>query len=159
MAVNHLTYSKAGLCLTERCEGLRCEAYQDQVGVWTIGYGHTGPDVHPGLVITQATAEKLLEQDISKAAHSVNTLVTVPLTQAEFDALVDFVFNLGTGAFLKSTLLTRLNSSDFSGAAEQFAQWDHAGGKVVAGLLARRSQEASLFQTVAGSDMAPGSLA
>jgi lysozyme len=146
MGVNNLTYSKTGLCLTESCEACRCEAYQDQAGVWTIGYGHTGPDVHAGLSITEQQAEALLAQDVKRSAACVNASVTVALTQDEFDGLVDFVFNVGTGAFEKSTMLVDLNKGDFSAAAEQFQMWDHAGGKVVAGLLRRRTQEAQLFQ-------------
>jgi lysozyme len=155
MSVNNLTYGKDGLCLTEACEGLRCDAYQDQVGVWTIGYGHTGPDVHPGLSITQAIAEQLLAQDVSRAADCVNKALTVAVTQEEFDALVDFVYNMGTGAFLKSTMLADLNAGNFAAAAAQFQLWDHAGGKVVAGLLERRNQEAALFQSAGASSSSP----
>jgi lysozyme len=145
MGVNNLTYSKTGLALTEQFEGCRLTAYQDQVGVWTIGYGHTGPDVTPGLTITQQQAEDLLASDVSSAASAVNNFVTVQLTQNEFDALVDFVFNLGSGAFAKSTLLRSLNAGQFATAAAQFDEWDHAGGAVVAGLLRRRQAETNLF--------------
>jgi len=144
--VNNLTYGKDGLALTEQFEGLELTAYQDQVGVWTIGYGHTGPDVYPGLTITQNDATSLLLQDVNTAANCVNQLVTVPLTQDEFDALMDFVFNLGTHAFAGSTLLRLLNAGDFDGAIGEFVKWDHAGGQVVAGLLRRRQAEAQLFQ-------------
>lgn len=147
MGVNNLTYNKTGLSLTEGCEGCRCQAYQDQAGVWTIGYGHTGPDVHAGLVITPQQAEALLAQDVSKAAACINNSVSVALSQDEFDALVDFAFNIGVGAFEKSTMLVDLNDSNFTAAAQQFELWDHAGGQVVAGLLNRRNQEAALFET------------
>jgi len=147
MSVNNFTYSKSGLSLTESCEGCRCDAYQDVSGVWTIGYGHTGPDVHAGLCITEQQAEAMLAQDISGAADFVNRSVTVPLTQDEFDGLVDFVFNIGTGAFEKSTMLVDLNAGNFAAAAAQFQVWDHAGGKVVAALLQRRNEEAQLFET------------
>jgi lysozyme len=146
MGVNDLTYSRNGLALTEQYEGCRLTAYQDQVGVWTIGYGHTGADVTPGLTITQAEAEALLAKDVLAAARCVNTLVKLPLTQGEFDALVDFVFNLGPGNFLRSTLLTALNAGDLAKAAAQFECWDRAGGVVVAGLLRRRKAELGLFQ-------------
>ena len=145
--VNNLSYSKSGLALTEQFEGLRLTAYQDSVGVWTIGYGHTGSDVHPGLTITQMDAEALLLQDVSTSARCVNQLVTITLSQNEFDALVDFVFNLGKGAFAGSTLLKDLNAGDIAGAVGEFQKWDHAGGRVLAGLLQRRLGEASLFQT------------
>jgi lysozyme len=85
---NNFTYSQNGLNLTEQFEGLRLTAYQDQVGVWTIGYGHTGPDVHAGLTITQQQANNLLMQDTQSAAAAVNRLVTVAINQDEFDALV-----------------------------------------------------------------------
>lgn len=145
MGVNNLTYSANGLSLTEQFEGFRLTAYQDQVGVWTIGYGHTGPDVTPLRTITMAQAQALLAQDVRSAASCVNTVVTVKLTQQEFDALVDFVFNLGAGAFKGSTMLRWLNAGDFKGAATQFDLWDRAGGAVVAGLLRRRQAEAALF--------------
>jgi lysozyme len=145
METNNLTYSVNGLSLTEKFEGFSSNAYQDQVGVWTIGYGHTGPDVAAGRTITLAQAQALLAQDVSIAAACVNAVVTVKLTQQEFDALVDFVFNLGTGAFKGSTMLRVLNGGDFTSAAAQFDLWDRAGGAVVAGLLRRRQAEAALF--------------
>ena len=146
MGVNNFTYSSNGLALTERFEGVRLTAYQDQVGVWTIGYGHTGPDVHPGLVIAQDEAAALLAADVADAAACVNQDVTFQLTQNEFDALVDFVFNLGKSAFAGSTLLRDLNSGDCTAAAAQFDAWDHAGGMVVAGLLRRRQAESAMFE-------------
>ena len=146
MGVNNLTYSTKGLSLTEQFEGCRLTAYQDQVGVWTIGYGHTGPDVTAGMTITIDAAQALLGKDVSSAADCVNNLVEVTLTQEEFDALVDFVFNLGAGAFRGSTMLRDLNAGDFTSAAAQFDMWDHAGGAVVAGLLRRRQAEAELFE-------------
>ncbi len=152
MGVNNFTYSGKGLALTEGCEGCRLTAYQDQVGVWTIGYGHTGSDVKPGLTITQEQAQDLLAHDVLGAAACVNRMVTVPLNQNEFDALVDFVFNLGAGAFGKSTLLTDLNAGKLEAAAAQFDLWDRAGGAEVAGLLRRRQQETALFN--AGSSVA-----
>jgi lysozyme len=146
MSVNNLTYSKDGLNLTKQFEGCQLTAYQDQVGVWTIGYGHTGSGVVSGLAITQDQAVALLVSDVAAAAAFVNNAVTIELQQNEFDALVDFVFNLGRGAFAGSTLLKNLNAGQFDAAAAQFALWDHAGGQVVAGLLRRRQAEAALFQ-------------
>ncbi len=147
MGANNFTYSGNGLSLTEQFEGCELTAYQDQVGVWTIGYGHTGPDVVPGLTITQEQAQALLAQDVGSAAACVNNCVTVQLSQNEFDALVDFVFNLGAGTFQSSTLLRDLNAANFTAAAAQFDLWDHAGGAVVAGLLRRRQAETALFET------------
>ncbi len=147
MGVNNFTYSGKGLTLTEQFEGCKLTAYQDQAGVWTIGYGHTGPDVARGLTITLEEAAALLEKDVRTAAAYVNDVVAVRLIQEEFDALVDFVFNLGRGTFERSTLLRELNAGNFAGAAAQFELWDRAGGAVVAGLLRRRQAEAALFKS------------
>ncbi|WP_158750210.1 lysozyme [Acidobacterium sp. S8] len=147
MSVNNFTYSKDGLTLTEQFEGCEYTAYQDQVGVWTIGYGHTGSGVAAGLTITQDQADALLLSDVAAACAYVNQVVSIALVQEEFDALVDFVFNLGRGAFAGSTLLRELNAGNFTAAAAQFDAWDHAGGQVVAGLLRRRQAETDLFES------------
>jgi len=97
----------------------------------------TGPEVVAELTITLEQAEALLAKDVGSAAACVNNVVAVQLSQEEFDALVDFVFNLGAGSFEGSTLLRDLNAADFASAAAQFDAWDHAGGAVVAGLLRR----------------------
>jgi lysozyme len=141
-----MTYSKTGLALTEQFESCRLTAYQDVKGVWTIGWGHTGPDVIQGLICTQEQADDWLDSDMYWAQNVVNNSVKVPLTQNEFDALVDFVFNCGAAAFTHSTMLELLNEGDYKGAASQFDLWDHASGKVVAGLLRRREAETQLFQ-------------
>src|SRR5215469_3780675 len=143
---NNYTYSQNGLALTQKFEGLRLTAYQDQVGVWTIGYGHTGKDVLPNLTITQEQADNLLMQDVASAVAAVNRLVTVTFHQNGFDALVDFAFNLGNNALAGSTLLRKLNASDFPGACAEFPKWCKAGGKTVPGLLRRRQAEQQLFQ-------------
>ena len=143
--MNNLAYSNKGLALTEQCEGLRLTAYQDSVGVWTIGYGHTGADVHPGLTITQQQASALLLKDVASAVATVNRLVKVALTQNQFDALVDFVFNAGAGNFASSTLLRVLNTGDYAAAAAQFPRWVHAGNQILPGLVARRNAEQALF--------------
>jgi lysozyme len=137
-------YSLNGLALTKSFEGCRLVAYQDQAGVWTIGYGHTR-DVKAGDTCTQEQADKWLLEDIAFAENCVNSKVKVPLIQSQFDALVDFVFNLGCGAFRSSTLLKFVNKGDFKQASQEFKKWDHAGGKVVAGLLKRRQAEEQLF--------------
>lgn len=145
MGVNNLTYSGNGLALTEQFEGCSLTAYQDQGGIWTIGYGHTGADVVQCLTITLEEAQDLLSVDVQKAAAFVNGSVITQLSQCEFDALVDFVFNLGIGAFQSSTLLRDLNAGDMTVAAGQFDLWDHCGGAVVAGLLRRRQAETAEF--------------
>ncbi len=133
-----------GLALTQRFEGCRYVAYQDSVGVWTIGYGHTR-GVHEGMTCTQAQALAWLVEDVASAEAEVNRVVTVPLTQHEFDALVDFVFNLGDGSFEHSTMLRLLNAGDHANAVNEFRKWDKAGGVEVAGLLRRRLAEAAEF--------------
>ena len=148
--VNDLSYSDQGLALTEQFEGLQLTAYQDPVGVWTIGYGHTGNDVQPGLTITQEQASALLLQDVASAVAAVNRLVTVPLTQNQFDALVDFTFNVGQGNLTSSTLLRELNAGNTAGAAAQFLVWVYAGGVQLPGLVKRRQAEAALFQSEGG---------
>jgi lysozyme len=143
----NFTYSDNGLSLTKKFEGLRLSAYADQVGVWTIGYGHTGLGVHAGLAITQDQADAFLASDVAGSVACVNRLVTSDINQNQFDALVDFVFNLGCASLASSTLLRFVNSGDFADAADQFQRWDHAGGVVVPGLLQRRQAEATLFTT------------
>ena len=143
-----MEYSKNGAHLTESFEGCKLTAYPDPGtggAPWTIGYGHTGPDVHPGLTITQEQAEELLMQDTQKAAAAVNAKVTGDITQEEFDALVDFVFNVGAGNFAASTLLKKVNAGEIHGAAAEFEKWDMAAGKHMAGLLRRRHSEAEEF--------------
>lgn len=141
------SYSAAGYALIRRFEGLRVRAYRDLAGVWTIGYGHTGPEVVGGMTITEAEAELLLGHDVARAAACVECDVTVDLTQGQFDALVDFVFNLGCGALRGSTLLRRVNAGEFALAAAEFSRWVYAGGAVVPGLLARRLAERELFES------------
>jgi len=140
------SYSAAGYELTRRFEGLRLTAYQDIGGVWTIGYGHTGPEVVGGMTITEAEAELLLGHDVARAAACVESEVAVALSQGQFDALVDFVFNLGCGALRGSTLLRRVNAGEFALAAAEFSRWVYAGGAVVPGLLTRRLGERELFE-------------
>lgn len=139
-----MQYSKDGLHLTEQFEGCKLVAYQDSVGIWTIGYGHTR-GVHAGMTCTQEQAEQWLREDVQIAQDNVNQHVTVTLTQGQFDALVDFAFNCGCKNLDCSTLLKLVNHSDFEHAAKEFEKWDHASGKVVAGLLRRRQAEEAEF--------------
>ncbi|WP_337881804.1 lysozyme [Chromobacterium haemolyticum] len=138
--------SDAGITLVKSSEGLKLVAYKCPAGIWTNGYGHTGPDVTPGMVITQAQADALLARDLSRFEAGVARLVKVPLNQNQFDALVCFSFNLGLGALQGSTLLRLLNAGDYAGAAAQFPRWNKAGGKELPGLTRRRAAEQSLFQ-------------
>jgi lysozyme len=143
--MQEFSYSDNGLALTKSFEGFHLEAYRDCAGVWTIGYGHTGPTLAAGQTITSPEAEEFLRADLGDAVACVNRSVQSVITQSQFDAMVDFCFNAGRGNFLQSTLLRKLNSGDFAGAAAQFALWVHAGGEVVAGLVRRRKAEADLF--------------
>lgn len=115
---------------------------------WTIGDGHTGPEVRYGLTWTQDQADAQLLADVAGAEAAVNRLVTTPLTQAEFDALVDFVFNVGVGNFAGSSMLRYLNAGNHAAAANEFQKWDMAAGQHVAGLLRRRLAEAAEFKGV-----------
>ena len=126
-------------------ESLRLKAYQDVRGVWTIGYGHTGPEVVQGLIWTQQQALQALQEDVSWAVNAVAKAVTVPLLQYQFDPLVTFTFNVGAGAFEESTLLHLLNTGDFVGAGEQFGKWIYAGTMLSSGLVNRRKTEAAMF--------------
>lgn len=142
-----MTHSKQGLALTERFEGCKLEAYQDSKGVWTLGYGHTH-GVHEGMGCNQAQAEAWLADDTAWAERVVNALVLRPLTQGEFDALVDFAFNVGSGNLQRSTLLRVLNAGHLDEAAAEFEAWDKSGGKVVAGLERRREAEEKEFESI-----------
>lgn len=137
--------SENGINLIKGFEAFRSEPYQDSVGVWTIGYGHT-------IGVTKDTPPKTMEEattdlqdDLMMAEGVINEYVTVPLSQNQFDALASFTFNLGTGSLHKSTLLKKLNVGDYAGAADEFGKWVYAGGKVLNGLVIRRAKEKELF--------------
>jgi len=134
-----------GLDLIRKHEGLRLKAYICPGGKLTIGYGHTGSDVAAGMTIDNAQADALLLKDVERFEKSVNEMVDVEMTQAMFDALVCFAFNLGAGSLKSSTLLKKLNANDKPGAAEEFLKWNKAQGKVLNGLTARREGERALF--------------
>jgi len=136
--------SKAGLDLIKQYEGLKLTAYRCSAGVLTIGYGHTH-GVKTGDVITAQQADEYLREDVQIAELNVNTNVKTPLTQNQFDALVSFVFNVGVGNFVKSTLLKKLNTGNYSGAADELLKWVNAGGKPLDGLRKRRTAERELF--------------
>jgi len=119
--------SQRGIDLIKKFEGCRLMPYHCSAGVLTIGYGHTGKDVRPGMVITQETAEALLRKDLAKFESGVESLAK-KTTQGQFDALVAFAFNIGLGALAGSTLLKMHNAVDYAGAAKQFPKWDKADG-------------------------------
>lgn len=141
-----LQYSDTGLNLTEREEALRLVGYLPGPGdVPTNGYGHTGPDVYIGQVIERWQAVQWLQQDVAKAVAAVNKSVNVPLAQNEFDALVDFTFNVGVHAFETSHLLIALNQGNRAEANRQFDSWIFVKGTVNKGLQNRRDAEQAEF--------------
>ena len=138
--------SAQGLMLIENFEGLKLKAYQDGNGVWTIGYGHTS-GVKPGQYETQQAAQADLVKDVAEAESAITGLITVQLTQGQFDALVSFTYNEGIGRLKASNLLLLVNAKRYALAALQFTRWDIVAGKVSEGLLRRRIAEQHLFMT------------
>jgi len=163
-AIFPMRISNAGLNIVKEFEGYvralpngDCEAYRCLVGrrkdgtpiydgKWTIGWGCT-EGIKEGMVWTRAQAEAGLRREIEKSERQVTRVVTVPLNQNQFDALVSFDYNVGDGALEKSTVLRRLNAGDYAGAANAFAMWNKSQGVVVPGLVSRRAKEAALFLT------------
>ena len=151
VAADHgaLKTSAAGRAAITQRESNVLTAYKDSVGIWTIGVGHTSaagaPTVTSGLKITAAESDAILSRDLAKFERAVLGAVKVPLKQHEFDALVSLAFNIGDGAFAKSTLVRKLNAGDRLGAANQFLVWNKAGGRVLQGLVNRRQSERDQF--------------
>lgn len=141
--------SEKGIAVIKQFEGCKLTAYQDSVGVWTIGYGWTQPvdgkPIRAGMTIKQETAERLLKTGLVSYESDVSRLVKVGLNQGQFDALVSFTYNLGARSLSTSTLLRKLNAGDYAGAADEFLRWNKAGGKVLNGLTRRREAERALF--------------
>jgi len=138
--------NKAGIELIKECEGLKLKAYRCPAGVLTIGYGHTA-GVKRGDVITAKQAEQFLKDDLAWAEECVEQNVIVAITDNQFSALVSFVYNVGPGAFKKSTLLKLLNQNKTGRASLEFVKWNKAGGVALAGLTKRRIKEMNLFIT------------
>ena len=137
--------SQKGIDLIKSFEGCRLTSYKCPAGVLTVGYGHTGSDVHAGMTISQNEADRLLKMDLIVHCNNVSGLVKVPLNQNQFDALVSFEYNVGYGALAGSTLLRLLNARDYKGAGGQFGRWVYGGGKILPGLVRRRKAETLLF--------------
>ncbi len=139
--------SKNAIDIIKKYEGCRLESYKCPAGVWTIGYGHTGnvngKSITMGMTITELMAETLLTIDLQRFEYAINKL-NLDLKQNQFDALISFVFNIGIGAFEKSTMLKLLNVGNYDGAANQFDCWIYANGKKLAGLIKRRADEKKL---------------
>ena len=137
--------SAEGIAFIQHWEGTLLTAYRDSGGVWTIGTGHTGPEVRRGLTITAEQARQLLVADVAEAESAV-AAVRVPLSQAQFDALVSFAFNVGNDAFGGSTLLRKLNAGDYAAVPAQLNRWVYDNGKVVRGLVDRRKAEGDMWR-------------
>ena len=141
---NKMIISIPGVELLTHFEGLKLEAYQDSVGVWTIGYGHT-KGVVSGMKVTESQANNLLRTELIEYQNYINEMVNVELSQCQFDALVCWVYNLGPTNLRSSTLLKLLNQGDKFLVPEQIRRWNKAGGKVLKGLVRRREAEALMF--------------
>jgi lysozyme len=148
MSEGLMQLSEAGLGLLKRSEGFRSRTYLDVAGIPSIGYGHRirASESYPN-GIEEAQGLELLAGDVRDAEQAVQRLVRVALAQGQFDALVDFVFNLGQGKLAASTLLQDLNTGRYDAAAEQLLRWDHAGAQENAGLKARREAEFHLWHS------------
>ena len=139
-----LKLSTAGRNVLKRLEALRLSAYQDAVGVWTIGYGHT-VGVQPGGTLPDPdAADALLSADVSEFESAVNSVVQ-SCTQLQFDAMVLLSYNIGIAGFLRSTVLKAHNRGDYQSAARAFGLWNQAGGKILPGLIKRRAEEAAMY--------------
>jgi lysozyme len=153
-----MSVNKATLDLIKRFEGCKLVAYQDIVGIWTIGYGTTaGADVGVkpayGMTITQDRAEDLLRMGVDKFASTVDAMITTKVNQNERGACVCLAYNIGPNAFAKSTVLRELNAGNKDKAAAAFRMWNKAGGEVIKGLVNRREAEIKLFLTPVTADM------
>ncbi|HHQ4796638.1 lysozyme [Aeromonas hydrophila] len=153
-----------GVAVAHYFESCKLQAYPDPGSKngepWTIGWGHTGPEVKCGLVWTQQQADDTFLVDIARFERDVTNLVKVPLTQGQFDALVLFAYNVGSDidadtiaeGLGDSTLLRKLNAGDYEGAALEFRKWNKNDGKVMRGLIRRRAAEECLFRGMGGAD-------
>lgn len=137
--------NKEGLELVKSFEGLKLTSYLCPAKVWTVGYGSTGSHVKPGMTITREQAEELLRSDLRRFEDAV-AAAAPKATDNQFSAMVSLAFNIGIGALQRSTVLRRHLAGDHAGAADAFAMWNKAGGRVLAGLTRRRAAEAALYR-------------
>ena len=155
-----MNFSESGRQLLMQLEGIEYECYHDSAGFLTIGCGHllTKDELSSGKIVcnaltirwkngrlTDSEVEALLANDVYFAEEAVNNYVNVPLNQNQFDALVSFVFNIGTSAFRNSTLLSVLNRGNYDLVPEQMARWTKAGGRTIQGLIRRREIESDYW--------------
>ena len=141
----------SALELIKRFEGYRLKAYQDSIGIWTIGYGTTRINKEPvikGLEITPEEAEEYLQGDLELIKEKVESFITVNISENQLDSILSLVYNIGINAFRKSTLLKLLNNKHFTAAAAEFLRWNKAGGKVIPGLVNRRNAEKAHFEGI-----------
>lgn len=150
-----MTINKATIDLVKLFEGLRLKAYKDPVGIVTVGYGTTaaagvGIVPHIGMTITEDEAETYLMRALEKFALKIRPKITAPINDNEFGAFLSLAYNIGPGAFAKSSALRKFNAGDRAGAANAILLWNKAGGKVLKGLVRRREAERALFLTPVG---------
>ncbi len=143
------TVPQTAIDLIKSFEGCRLTAYQDVVGVWTIGYGDTGPSVYAGVTITQAEADRRLHERVTNefgagVGHAIGTAVT---TSNQFGSMVSLAYNIGLGNFVKSSVLRYHLAGDYTSAKMAFLMWNKAAGRVFVGLIRRRKAEAALYAT------------
>lgn len=139
--------------MIKRLEGCRLTAYRCPGGVWTIGYGHTGSDVHRGQRISQQKAEQLFSADLGRFEDELQQWMKVDgapaLRQGQYDALLSFAYNVGISALRRSTLWRKVKANpDDPTIPEEFGRWVHSNGKVLPGLVARRQEEAKIYTTI-----------
>lgn len=147
-----LVIGAIGGALIQSSEGKVNRAYRDPVGIWTICYGHTGPEVVPGLVWSDAKCEQVFLQDVAKhqavlvGPRSCVGASLQPRTN-RLDAVTSLTFNIGNDRLCKSTLARKLRAGDYAGAAREFPKWKYADGRVLPGLVTRRAKEQALFNS------------
>ena len=147
-----MNINQATVDLVKEFEGFRAKAYKCPAGVWTIGYGTTaaadvGITPSVGMTISKSDAEKYLHAALAKFADQIAPSITTPINENEFGAFVSLAYNVGSGAFKKSSALRSFNAGDKEGAAKAILLWNKAGGKVLNGLTRRREAERKLFLT------------
>lgn len=146
--------STCGVQVMHYFEQCRLKAYPDPAtggDPWTVGYGDTGPDVKPGLIITQDEADaRFARRLVREFEPGVAAALTRMPSQGQFDGMVCLAYNIGVTNFKNSTLVRKFNAGDDEGAADQFLVWNKAAGKVMLGLRRRRAAERALFQGLNG---------
>ena len=143
--------NQATIDLIKRWEGCKLKAYQDVAGIWTVGYGLTSRagfiEVGPNTTLTQEEADWYLERVVSDFAEKIKPMITAPITENQFGAFVSLAYNIGVGAFQKSSALRRFNAGNLTKVPDAMRMWRKAGGDVVQGLVNRREAEIKLFLT------------